>query len=54
MTALARATDGAVIEPVQTTPIDFRWPVRRVPLAPYLAAASGLLTLGGLVRWKFS
>ena len=50
MDALARATGGAVIEPAQTAPIDFRWPTRRVPLAACLAAAGAVFVAAGLVH----
>ncbi len=37
--ALADNTGGAIIEPDDPRPIDFHWPVRNVPLAPWLALA---------------
>jgi hypothetical protein len=52
MDALARATGGAVIEPSQTTPIDFRWPTRPVSLSAYLAAAGAICLVAGLLRWR--
>jgi hypothetical protein len=52
MDALAHASGGAVIEPSQTRPIDFRWPTRAVSLTAYLAAAGAALIIAGLVRWR--
>ena len=52
MRELARATGGEVIEPAQITPIDFRWPVRRVNLSSCLAACGTILIGAGAVAWK--
>jgi hypothetical protein len=54
MDALASATGGGVIEPSQTTPINFGWPTRAVSLTGYLAAAGATLIGAGLVRWRMS
>jgi hypothetical protein len=52
MQALASATGGRVIEPAQTSRIDFAWSVRTISLMPWLAVA-GAASLGlGLARWK--
>jgi len=51
---LARTTGGELIEPSRTTPIDFRWPVRRVRIAGYCAAAGAILVAAGLIRWRKS
>src|SRR5947207_3395328 len=40
---LAGASGGAVIEPAQTTPIDFHWPVRSVALGTYCSVAGAML-----------
>jgi hypothetical protein len=54
MYALARSSSGAVIEPSQTRPIDFRWPLRRLPLASYCCGAGAALIAAGLLRWRKS
>jgi hypothetical protein len=52
MQALASATGGRVIEPTQTSPIDFAWPIRIISLMPWLALAGAALLGLGLARWK--
>jgi hypothetical protein len=52
--ALAERTGGRVIEPTDTSPIQFNWPRRRVDLASILAAAGALFVVIGLVHWKLS
>jgi hypothetical protein len=51
---LARATGGAVIEPGQSTPIDFHWPVQRTPLVTPCCVVGALLIGAGLLRWRKS
>ena len=52
MRELARSSGGEVIDPARTTPIDFRWPVRRVVLSSYLAGGGAMLVALGLLRWR--
>ncbi|MEA2708510.1 MAG: hypothetical protein QOF78_1111 [Phycisphaerales bacterium] len=52
MDSLARATGGAVIDPGNIAPLQFRWPTRPIALAPYLAAVGAAFVLVGLVRWR--
>ena len=50
--ALAERTGGRVIEPTDTSPIQFTWPRRRVNLSSILAATGALLVAAGLVHGK--
>ena len=52
MIELARRSGGGVIEPEQSKPIDFRWPIRLIPLTPWLAIAGAIALGAGLVRWR--
>ena len=54
MRELAQTSGGAVIEPAQTTPIDFRWPVRHTALSSWLAACGAALIGAGLIVWRRS
>jgi hypothetical protein len=47
--ALATASGGRVIAPTETSPIDFDWPPRHIPITPWLAALGSLLIAAGLV-----
>jgi hypothetical protein len=51
---LAGRSAGRVIEPTERRPIEFRWPRRDVPLAPWLASAGACLILAALLWWKWS
>ena len=53
LSRLADRTGGRVIEPTDHRPIEFRWPRRDVPLAPWLAAAGAAMFLAALSWWKF-
>lgn len=50
--ALATRTGGQVIDPTQTSPIDFPWPSRATPLAPWLAILSALCACAACVVWR--
>ena len=52
MKQLAAQTGGAVIEPSQTTPIDFRWPPRIVSLVSILSISGAVFIGLGLILWK--
>jgi hypothetical protein len=52
MARLAKTTGGAVIEPDEAGPIDFRWPTRRLPLVAPLSAAAAALILLALALWR--
>ena len=52
MRELAARTDGAVIYPDESRPIDFHWPSRPLPLTSALAAAAAAFIAAGLVRWR--
>lgn len=52
MQKLAERTGGQVIEPAQTTPIDFNWPRRSVPMRSLLALIGAVLVGLGLAIWK--
>jgi hypothetical protein len=49
---LAERTGGAVIEPGDVRPIDFRWTRREMALGPWLAGMGAVFVGGGLVRWR--
>ena len=52
MQALADRTGGKVIEPTQTTPIEFDWPTQSVSLTPVLAMFGASAIAFGLIIWK--
>jgi len=52
--ALATRTGGQVIGPAQTSPIDFSWPRRATPLAPWLAILSAVCACSAGVIWRRS
>jgi hypothetical protein len=52
MQQLAGMSGGRVIETTQTTPIDFGWPPKRVPITPWIATAGGVCMAFGLILWK--
>lgn len=52
MNDLAASSGGAVIEPSQTTPIDFNWPPRQVSLVSLCSIAAAALIALGLIVWK--
>jgi hypothetical protein len=52
MNTLARTTGGLVIEPTQTTPIDFHWPVAYARIASQLALLGAALLAAALVWWR--
>ncbi|WP_428939768.1 vWA domain-containing protein [Fontivita pretiosa] len=54
MKRLAESTGGQVIFPNQTGPIDFRWPLRKLPLLPILCIASGAMIALALIVWKLT
>ncbi|MGH7214935.1 MAG: hypothetical protein ACREIT_09245, partial [Tepidisphaeraceae bacterium] len=49
---LARRSGGEVIEPTRTSPINFRWPPRRVALTSYLAITGASLVAAALAWWR--
>ena len=52
MEQLARSTSGKVILPSDHGPIDFAWPPRKLPLAPWIAAAAIILAAAALMIWR--
>jgi hypothetical protein len=52
MHTLAARTGGEVNEPSDDRPIDFHWPRRTLPLAPWLAALGVVLLAGALIHWR--
>jgi hypothetical protein len=50
--SLAQSSGGKVIEPGQTSPIDFHWPRRPYPLASWLAVCGAIFLAAGLLAWK--
>ncbi|HMB95236.1 MAG TPA: hypothetical protein VKK61_04280, partial [Tepidisphaeraceae bacterium] len=52
MRNLAQRSDGEVIFPSQTTPIDFTKPIRKVSLVSLLAILGASFIAMGLIKWK--
>ncbi|QOV89522.1 vWA domain-containing protein [Humisphaera borealis] len=45
---------GAVIEPDQATPIDFKWPLRVTSIAPLLAGLAAVMLVLALLWWRWA
>jgi hypothetical protein len=54
MQSLAARSGGEVIDPMQTTPISFKRPTRKISLVSWLAMLGAGFIAAGLIVWKIS
>jgi hypothetical protein len=52
LSRLTQQTGGELIRPDQKSPIDFRFPVRSMPLDSWLAILGAVFIAAALVRWQ--